>query len=857
MPPVGKFPIGFGGGVSVAATAIQVKRNVVTLTYAVGANLLPRHGQTVRMDYRKPTGAGAMPLRDLSANEVENFIDRLVTNNTPPAFASASVDGAALTITFNGALDPDSVPAEDAFTVTVEGSAVDLADTNPVSISGSTVTLTLAEPVAGSLLPVTVGYTAPDSNPLRDADMAKHPVPDFAAQSVANNTSGDTTPPGIESVQIRGRTLTITFNERLDENSVPLASQFTANIGGVRHTATGVQVDRNVVTVTFSVAASHGGTVSYNYTKNGQVGAKPLRDLSANEVAPVTNTSVTNNTPPAFASAAVDGATLTITFNGALDPDSVPSEDAFTVTVAGSEVDLADTATVVPLVLGQESTHSGVPHAPTGTATPGPGPGEITLTWEPATMGPANIAGWQILAAEQSIGNVTGAFDLVTDPNVRSYTLTGLKTGVTWTVGVAALVRAGVLGDVAQARLEAAEGPGLTVANPVSLSGSTVTLTLAEPVAGSLLPVTVGYTAPATNPLRDADMENYPVPNFTGKAVTNNTTGDTTPPGIESVQMNGATLTITFNERLDENSVPGTGRFVAAIGASSVNPTGIQVDRNVVTLTFAAEHTAAHGQVVRLGYTQPTGAGATPLRDLSSNNVATFSQQPVTNNTPPVFSMAAVNGTALTITFNGALDADSVPAADAFRVAAGSSGTQTLALGLDVANVNSPHRPTGTAEPGPGPGQITLKWQPATTGPQSTNYLWVIYAAEISTGNVQRVHRSGLSAGTRSFTLSGLKTGVTWTVGVAASDETGVLLIPGDIAQARLKAPAAVELAATNPVSISGSTVTLNLASAVTSGQMVTVGYTAPATGNKLRDADNAKNPVPDFTGQSVTNNTS
>ena len=54
-----------------------------------------------------------MPLRDLSGNEVPR-IDAFgvpgnrqpVTNNTPPAFASASVDGAALTITFNGGAGP-------------------------------------------------------------------------------------------------------------------------------------------------------------------------------------------------------------------------------------------------------------------------------------------------------------------------------------------------------------------------------------------------------------------------------------------------------------------------------------------------------------------------------------------------------------------------------------------------------------------------------------------------------------------------------------------------------------------------------------------------------------------------------
>ena len=66
----------------------------------------------------------------------------------------------------------------------------------------------------------------------------------------------------------------------------------------------------------------------------------------------------------------------------------------------------------------------------------------------------------------------------------------------------------------------------------------------------------------------------------------------------------------------------------------------------------------------------------------------------------------------------------------------------------------------------------------------------------------------------------------------------------------------AVSLAATDPVAVSGSGVTLTLAEAVRNGETVTVAYTAPGTGAKLQDADNAKNPVPDFTAQAVTNNT-
>ena len=767
------------------------------------------------MDYRKPTGAGAMPLRDLSANEVGTIFQRVITNNTPPAFASAEVDGAALTITFNGGLDAASVPAADAFTVTVEGDEVDLADSNPVAISGSTVTLTLAEPVAGSLLPVTVGYTAPATNPLRDADNAKNPVPDFAAQSVTNNTT-DTTPPGIESVQITGRTLTITFNERLDENSVPGFGRFSIAFPGGALGATAVQVKSNVVTVTYGYSASalpgHGQTVKMDYRKPTGAGAMPLRDLSANEVGTIFQRVITNNTPPAFASAEVDGAALTITFNGGLDAASVPAADAFTVTVEGSAVDLADTNPVsisgsdrsaVPLAMGHDWTAPGAPHVPTGTAQSGPGVGEITLTWEPATSGPTDgIIGWYIYAEERSIGDVRMRYQTQQLPaDARSFTLTGLNTGTTWTVGVGAARGAGggvpFAGDIAQARLKADSGP------------ETVTLTLAEPVGGSLLPVTVGYTAPDSNPLRDADNAKHPVPNFAAQSVTNNTSGDTTPPEMESLQANGRTLTITFNERLDENSVPTLSSLPIGFAGTSIQPASVQIDRNVVTLRLRPDFLPGHDQTMSLSYRKPTGQNAMPVRDLSGNEVADFSQQAVTNNTPPNFASAEVDGATLTITFNGGLDPASVPAADAFTVTvegdtvdlADSATVVPLALGYDSTSPGVPNAPTGTATPGPGVGEITLTWEPANTGPSNIAG-WQILAAERSTGNVTRVFDLVADPNVRSYTLTGLKTGVTWTVGVGAAVRAGVI---GDVAQARLEAAEGPGLTVANPVSISDS----------------------------------------------------
>ena len=80
---------------------------------------------------------------------------------------TSSVDGAALVLTYDEALDETSVPAPGAFAVTVAGTARSLAASDPVAVAGKTVTLTLASAVAHGEA-VTLAYTVPAAQPLRN-----------------------------------------------------------------------------------------------------------------------------------------------------------------------------------------------------------------------------------------------------------------------------------------------------------------------------------------------------------------------------------------------------------------------------------------------------------------------------------------------------------------------------------------------------------------------------------------------------------------------------------------------------------------------------------------------------------------
>ena len=139
----------------------------------------------------------------------------------PPMQVSASVQGLALVLVYDEALDPASMPATGAYTVTA---TVGATTTNPavseVSIYGIWVTLTLdAAPAAGAT--VTLAYAPPASNPVQDE--AGNDAPAFSGQSVnvaaAPNTAATGAPTITGTAQV-GETLTASTTGIADANGL-------------------------------------------------------------------------------------------------------------------------------------------------------------------------------------------------------------------------------------------------------------------------------------------------------------------------------------------------------------------------------------------------------------------------------------------------------------------------------------------------------------------------------------------------------------------------------------------------------------------------------------------------------------
>ena len=130
---------------------------------------------------------------------------------------------------------------------------------------------------------------------------------------------------------------------------------------------------------------------------------------------------------------------------------------------------------------------------------------------------------------------------------------------------------------------------------------------------------------------------------------TTGTLGETARPELSTVTVADATLTLTYDETLDQASQPATDAFSVAVGGADRTVDGVSVAGRVVTLTLASE--VAAEDTVTVSYTVPADAAAARIRDEAGNGAASFSNRAVVNNTAapansPATGAPAISGTA-------------------------------------------------------------------------------------------------------------------------------------------------------------------------------------------------------------------
>jgi len=176
---------------------------------------------------------------------------------TAPTLSSAAVDGTALVLTYDEALDTGSVPAASDFTVKVNTAAVTLATGTPVTVAGRAVTLTLANAVTHGQT-VTVSY-APGTNPIQDAAsndalaLSDEPVTNNAPVPCNAPTLTDRTVIATVTVNIGNHSNNLLFGATSSYGSLSGDTSFT--IGSRSYTIDGVWVHSSRSTLTFSLTS--------------------------------------------------------------------------------------------------------------------------------------------------------------------------------------------------------------------------------------------------------------------------------------------------------------------------------------------------------------------------------------------------------------------------------------------------------------------------------------------------------------------------------------------------------------------------------------------------------------------------
>ena len=559
--------------------------------------------------------------RDAAGSDPSEEVTATPQDATPPELASATVDGAELTLTLNEPLDTNETPDKSAFAVTVAGIS---RDVDTVAVSGSEATLTLVKDVLAEDS-VTVDYTAPaDPAAARLQDLAGNAANSFSGQAVTNSTN----PAQIEEPSQREEE----SQEQEDIPSSPTGLQVALhesgqllaswNAPGSGPDPTGYTVqwkesgndwaDQNDVTGADATDTSHiitGLTDGTEYAvrviaTTDDAGSEPSGDATATP---------RETTPPELSSASVDGTTLTLTFDEALDTGETPDHSAFTVTVGGSGrgvYAVAVSGSVVSLTLvtavaaGDTVTVSYT--APTndaaarvqdlsGNAAPSSSGQAVTNNTAPPQT-PIIPDGLRVRRHES--GKLLASWNAPgSGPAPTGYTVQWKESGDNW-----------------------ADQDDLSEAQVTGTSHVITGLTDGTEYAVRVIATTDGADSAPSGEVTATPTE-------------------TTPPELSSASVDGATLTLTFDEALDDGDAPDQSAFTVTVAGNGQGVDAVAVSVRVVTVTLVTA--VAAGEVVTVDYTAPAGESDARLRDLAGNSAASFSGQAVTNHTPPPVPLTA------------------------------------------------------------------------------------------------------------------------------------------------------------------------------------------------------------------------
>ena len=459
------------------------------------------------------------------------------------------------------------------------------------------------------------------------------PIPDPTAPTV--DELEITSDAGSESTYAIGDEIevTVTFSEDVFVTGTP---QLTLRVGDQDRTAdydsvtdaevlfryrvvTG-DVDTNGVSIAADSLSLNGGTIKDGMDNEADLDQRALGNQSRHQV---------DGIQPELAAtdgAIVDGSTLTLTYTETLDSASTPPSSAFFVSGGSSSRTVSGVAmrgSTVDLTLS-----SAVAHWETGirvSYTVPAGMGEAPIQ-DRAGNDADGLSGAPVTnKTPDRIPPTVTSVEITSDPpDSRDVYGAGDEIEVTVTFSETVLV-------TGTPRVTLKVGERDRSANYESITGAVVVFAYTVAVNDSDtdgVSIEADSLSRGSGTIRDT-ARNHAVLTHTAVAADTGQQVDGIKPVLASTDgavANGTMLTLAYSEPLDSSSVPGNDAFTVTGGNETRTVTGVRVSGSAVELTL--NPAVEHGETgLRVSYTVPTGAGATPIQDTAGNDADRLSNR--------------------------------------------------------------------------------------------------------------------------------------------------------------------------------------------------------------------------------------
>ena len=664
-------------------------------------------------------------------------------------------------------------------------------------MNGAEVRLTIAPPIPEGVDAV-LTYTAPATGGIEAFDKPSNPVASFstASRPLSNNTYG----PVVTAISVDAGSVLLTFSARMSEEGTLTGAEFRFCASEFASadtcpSATAVIANGTIVTLTVPEDALPAESVLWLRYSEGSSGARLVDQDSGAAVEAIaahpfsTPAAPVVVAPPSLLSALGDAATVTLTFERALDATSTPPLSAFTAngsTPTAAELD-GSTVTLTLAVALADGASAAVSYTP------------------PEANALQGADGVRVVAFNTPIENRTDSAPIAVSAAIDA-------GGASLTITFSEALSEELLHQPASDAFSISGGS--TAITAAHATGTSLIVTLGPAVLqGETL--RIAYTAPSGGALRDADQGGLSVAAFELDIENHSELMPAPTPMVTGGLVDAYVITLDFSEPLDPDVVPPPTAF--AISGHEAQVRAVSIVGAKVSLQVLPP--VAPDLFPSISYS-PTHSGALESLLKPASEVPAFTRELNNSTSGPVVTAIAVEGSGVALTFSAPLRAKGTISAATFEICRAADADDEDCAAATMLAVN---------------GSLVTLAAPADALPAETE-VWLRYSGGTDSDHLHDQYNSSAivpaipghpfrtpeAAPTPLALLTAIGDGTTVT-----------LAFDRDLDASSVPTVAAFSVNGATPseVVLDGAVVTLTLAAALADGEAASVSYTPPEEG--------------------------